>query len=383
MKRLLFMDLSVYWSVPMKKTIPIFWPSYHGKDIQRELGRLFPANMSNRWLGQAHKVDEFEKEFGKKFGYKYCVSVNSGSAALELAYHLVGIGQDDEVIVTVLTCTATTVHLVRHGAKIIFADIKEDLTIDPEDVARKITKKTKAIVAVTLGGIPVDKRIFALGKKHKIPVIVDCAQSVGAVNEPGDYLCYSFQAIKHFTTGDGGMLVVRNKKEDRRARLLRWFGIDREKKIKANWKPYQKRHMTMDIEEPGYKFQMNDIAATLGLVGLANSDRYLKHRQAIADYYRANLQYPTISGGTDWIFGILVDDRDRIADQLERAGIETNMVHLRNDIFKPFGGKRWRLPMMNRLEPLYLYIPIHTNMTVKDAKYITTILNKIRSGHLS
>src|SRR3990167_4736289 len=134
------MDLSVYWSVPMKKTIPIFWPSYHGEDI-----------------------------------------------------------------VTVLTCTATTVHLVRHGAKIIFADIKEDLTIDPEDVARKITKKTKAIVAVTLGGIPVDKRIFALGKKHKIPVIVDCAQSVGAVNEPGDYLCYSFQAIKHFTTGDGGM----------------------------------------------------------------------------------------------------------------------------------------------------------------------------------
>ncbi len=359
----------------MRKQIPIFWPSYHGEDIQREMAGLFPADMSNRWLGQAHKVDEFEEKFGKKFGYKYCVSTNSGSAALELAYHLVGIGKGDEVIVTVLTCTATTVHLVRHGATIIFADIKDDLTIDPDDVARKITKKTKTIIAVTLGGIPVDKKIFVLGKKHKIPVIVDCAQSVGAKNEPGDYLCYSFQAIKHFTTGDGGMLVVRNKKEFRRAKLLRWFGIDREKKIKANWKPYQKRHMTMDIEEPGYKFQMNDIAATLGLIGLAHSDRFMARRKEIANYYRAHLKCQTISGGTEWIFGVFVNDRDRIADELERAGIETNMVHLRNDIFKPFGAKRWDLPTMNRLENLYLYIPIHPNMTLEDAKHIVTTLN--------
>lgn len=361
----------------MRKPIPIFWPSYHGRDIQREMRTLFPTDMSNRWLGQAHKVNEFEKKFGDKFRYQYCVSVNSGSAALELAYHLVGIGPGDEVIVTVLTCTATTVHLVRRGAKIIFADIKDDLTIDPDDVARKITPKTKAIIAVTLGGIPVDKKIFTLGKQRNIPVIVDCAQSVGATNEPGDYLCYSFQAIKHFTTGDGGMLVVRNKKEYHRAKLLRWFGIDREKKIKANWKPYQKRHMTMDIKEPGYKFQMNDIAATLGLIGLAHSDRFMERRKAIADYYRANLRCPAISGGTDWIFCVLVNDRDRVAEELERAGIETNMVHLRNDIFKPFGSKRQSLPNMDRLEPQYLYIPIHANMTMEDAKHVVRTLNSV------
>src|SRR3990167_8719322 len=178
------MDLSVYWSVPMKKTIPIFWPSYHGKDIQRELGRLFPADMSNRWLGQAHKVDEFEKEFGKKYGFKYCVTVNSCTAALELAYHMIGIKAGDEVITPVLTCTATNVGFLRNDVKIVFADIKQDVTVDPVDVERKITAKTKAIVVVTLGGIPVDKSLYVLAKKHGIPVVVDAAQSLG-VGEKG------------------------------------------------------------------------------------------------------------------------------------------------------------------------------------------------------
>ena len=100
-----------------------------------------------------------KKKFAKKFNYRYCVSVNSGSAALELGYHLMGIKPGDEVISSVLTCSATNIPLLRMGAKIIFADIKEDLTVSPRDVAGKITSKTKAIIAVTLGGIPIDKKI--------------------------------------------------------------------------------------------------------------------------------------------------------------------------------------------------------------------------------
>jgi len=98
--------------------------------------------------------------------------------------------------------------------------------------------------------------------------------------------------------------------------------------------------MTMDIEEPGYKFQMNDIAATLGLIGLKHSDEYLAYRRKIAEYYNKNLECKTISGGSYWLYGILVDNRDYVAKKLEKAGIETNMAHLRNDIFKVFGGKR-------------------------------------------
>jgi dTDP-4-amino-4,6-dideoxygalactose transaminase len=357
--------------------ISLFWPTYHGKEIQLAMASLFPHDMSNRWLGQAHKVEEFERAFNEKFDYQYSLAVNSGSAALNLAYHLIGIGPGDEVITPVLTCTATNIPFLHRGAKIVLVDIKDDLTIDPEDVKRKITPKTKVIVVVTLGGLPVDKEVFYIAKKHKIPVVIDAAQSLGVGEKRGDYICYSFQAIKHFTTGDGGMLVLRGKDDYIRGKKLRWFGIDREAKARAAWQACQRRQMTMDIEEPGYKFHMNDIAASIGLIGLKHSDEYLAHRKNIADYYTRNLKCKTISGGSYWLYGVLVENRDEVAEKLKNAGIETNLAHLRNDIFKAFGGQRLFLPNMDRLEPLYLYIPIHTNMTLKDAERVVKTLNSI------
>ncbi|MFH1769759.1 MAG: aminotransferase class V-fold PLP-dependent enzyme [Parcubacteria group bacterium] len=365
-----------------KRNIPLFWPSYNGRKIQKLVNKAFPADMSNRWLGQAHKVDEFEQEFGKKFGYKYCVAVSSGTASIELAYHLLDFKKGDEVITPVLTCTATNLHFARNGIKIKFADIKDDLTIDPDDVERKITPKTRAIVAVTLGGLPVDKKLFKIAKKHKIPVVIDAAQSLGVGEKHGEYICHSFQAIKHFTTGDGGMLVVKNKEDYKRAKKLRWFGIDREAKMRANWQPYKKRQMTMDIKEPGYKFQMNDVEAMMGLVGLQHSDEYLKHRKRITDYYDKNIKCATVSGGSCWLYGILVSDRDHVASELEKAGVDTNMAHLRNDIFTAFGGKREKLPKMNELESKYIYIPINTKMTMDDAKYVAKKLNEILKPQL-
>ena len=133
--------------------------------------------------------------------------------------------------------------------------------------------------------------------------------------------------------------------------------------------------MTMDIEEAGYKFHMNDIAASLGLIGLKHSDAHMNHRKKIVDYYNKHLRVPTASGGSLWLYAIFVDDRDRVAALLKAAGIETNMVHLRNDIFKAFGGKRLPLPAMNAVEHRYLYIPIHANMTMNDAKHIVKTLN--------
>lgn len=345
-------------------------------EIQREMKKLFPADMSNRWLGQGPKVDEFEREFGKKYGYKFPISVSSGTAALELAYHLIGLKKGDEVITPVLTCTATNIPFLRMGVRIVFADIKPDLTINPDDVLKKITKKTKAIVAVTLGGVPVDKRIFAIGRKHNIPVVIDAAQSLGQAEKDGDYICHSFQAIKHFTTGDGGMLIVRTEENYKRAKKLRWFGIDREAKMRANWQPYVRRQMTMNIQEPGFKYQMHDISAVLGLIGLRHSDKYMVMRKKIADYYDHHLICRTVSGGSYWLYGVLIDGRDAFADYLSEHGIETNLAHLRNDIFKVFGGKRWPLPMMNKLEFQYTYIPLNAKMTMNDAKYVVKMINK-------
>lgn len=363
------------------KKISLFWPTYHGKEIQLAIAKLFPHDMSNRWLGQAHRVDEFEREFGKKFGYRFPLTLNSGTAAVDLAYHLIGVGPGDEIITPVLTCTATNIPLLHHGANIVFADVKENLTVDPADVERKITKRTKAIVVVTLGGLPVDEKIFAIASKRSIPVVIDAAHSLGVAERRGNYITYSFQAIKHFTTGDGGMLVLRDKNDYVRAKKLRWYGIDREAKARADWQPYQGRLMTMNIEEPGFKFHMNDISASLGLIGLRHSDQYLAHRKNIADYYRKHLKKPymSIAGGSYWLYGILVPDgsRDKVSGELQNAGIETNMVHLRNDIFSAFGGARHALKNMNRLESRYLYIPLHANMSLADARRVVIALNAI------
>ena len=359
------------------KTIPLFWPTYDGKKIKKAMEKLFPADMSNRWLGQGAVVDEFENRFGGKYNYKYCVSLNSGSSALELAYHLIGIGKGDEVIVPVLTCTATNIPLIRMGAKIVFADVDNNLMMDWQDVRDRITKKTKAIVAVTLGGMPIDEELFKIAKQHKIPVVVDAAQSLGVSENYGDYICYSFQAIKHFTTGDGGMLVLRNDKDYKRAKRLRWFGIDREAKNKNNWQPYKNREMTMDIQEPGFKFHMNDISATLGLLALEDADEWLEQRRQLGEYYQMNISGRVFGGGSWWLCGIMVNDRDTFARLLSEAGIETNMAHLRNDIFKVFGGTRQDLPQMNYYEDKYIYIPLNLKMTKKDAEHIVKTINAL------
>ena len=168
-------------------------------------------------------------------GYKYPLFVNSGTSALELAYHLIGLKKGDEVIVPVLDCMAGQTGLLRRGVKIVFADIDENLNIDPRDVEIKITKKTKAIVGVHLGGIHFNPELYEVAKG--IPLIVDSSQYHAKTK--GDYICYSFQAIKHITTCDGGMLVLNNKEEYERARKLRWFGIDRLAKIANNFQVYK------------------------------------------------------------------------------------------------------------------------------------------------
>ncbi len=348
--------------------IPLFWPQQFKKEWLEALSDVFDT----RWLGQGPMVEEFEKEFGKKFNYKYCLAVNSGSSALELAYHLLDINSKDEVITTPFTCTATNLPLVRRNAKIIFADINDALLINYEDVKRKKTHKTKAIVAVTLGGLPLDERIFDLG----LPVVVDAAQSVGVSEKRGNYICYSFQAIKHFTTGDGGMLVVKNKDEYDRAKKLRWFGIDREAKKRVNFNALNNREITMQIEEPGYKYHMNDIAATMGLVGLKHTDEILKYRKLLCKTYAQNLpkNMRCIYGGSYWLMAVLTKDRNDVIEYLRDNNIECDLVQLRNDIFKVFGGKKQNLPNMNRLENAYLYLPLNPKVTVNDVKYICKLL---------
>jgi len=360
--------------------IPLFYPE---TNYWQECTDAVKDVLKTRWWGQAYKVEEFENAFADSFNYQYCLAVNSCSAALELAYHLIGLGPGDEVITPVLSCTATNIPLLRRNVKIIFADVsRDDLLINPDDVSKKITKNTKAIVAVTLGGLPIDESIFRIAKENNIPVVIDAAQSVGISENHGDYITYSFQAIKHFSTGDGGMLVLNDKDEYDRAKRLRWFGIDRDVKKGADWQAYRHRQMTIDIEEAGYKFHMNDIAAALGLVGLNHLDEILDYRKMLTKIYNDRLKNcEKIAGGACWLYGVLIDNRDHIAEELLSMGVDVNMVHLRNDIYKVFGGKKDNLPNMDWVEERYLYLPINTHITEKQVEEVVKIFNQTMEIH--
>ncbi len=328
-------------------------------------------------LAQGPCVDEFERRFGKLFGHEYCVSTNSGTAALELAYDLIGLKKGDEVITTPLTCTATNIPLIRRGVKIIWADIlKSTLCINPVDVHAKLTSKTRMVVQVHLGGIKAD-----CGTIH-VPIVSDACQALGIFN--GNYTCCSFQAIKHITTGDGGMLVLDNEAEYKKAKLMRWFGIDRELPEDTGWSTYKTRMMCFDINLAGGKMHMNDIAATMGLVALRHYTTVLRYRERMFDIYRYRLDKDRISGltlvdsqeNTCWLATVLVEKRDDFARKLFGAGIETNIVQVRNDTYKIFGGVRVDLPVLDSIEGKYISLPLGMHTSEDEINYICDTIIK-------
>ena len=356
-----------------KSNIVMFYP-FISPEAKDELMRT----LDSRWIGQGPRVDRFERAFAEKFeipdDYR-AVALNSGSSALDTAIDLLDLGPGDEVITTPLTCTATNIPLLRKGVRLVFADIDPStLCLSAEDLVSKITAKTKAITNVHLGGIEND--LSFVEEQFNIPVIDDCAQAIGIFTKVS-FSCYSFQAIKTLTTGDGGMLVCNNAEAAHTAKLLRWFGIDRDVKRAARWQPYVAREITHDIERLGHKRQMTDLAAALGLGGLKAYDRIIAAREAIFDIYR-DIRTPGFrlvdaapgKKNVYWLATAIVDRRDAFVEKLQGHGIETNTVHVRNDIYRIFGGNRHNLPVMNDLEESYISIPIHNHMTTDDAFYI-------------
>ena len=333
--------------------------------------------LNGRWIGQGPKVDEFEKLWKEKISSPHAaVAVGSGTDALHLAYILAGVREGDEVITPVFTCTATNIPLLYQRAKIVFADVKKDsLLVDPEDIARKITSRTKAIVVVHYGGTPCDMdEIQAIAKKHNVPVIEDAAQAHGSVYKNkkigsiSDFTCFSFQAIKLISTADGGMLTVKNPELVDKAKRIRWLGIDRDAKLK--------RKRNDDITEVGYKYQMTDVAAGMGIGALKEFDTTLEHHQKLADTYRKELEgVPGVAYvGGPWLCTILTEKRKEIQKKLAEKGIESDLVHYRNDQYSVFGGRTNICPNMDSLEDKYLVLPQHYHLTVKDIKYICGVI---------
>lgn len=344
--------------------------------------------LHSRWIGQGPKVAQFEKEFEERFlKDNTALAVGSGTDALHLAYILADIGPGDEVVVPVFTCTATNIPFLYMGAKIRFADVDPlTLNINIEHVRQLVNEKTKAIVCVHYAGLPCDMdELMQIAKAWNIPLIDDAAHALGAtykgqkIGEMTEFSIFSFQAIKHITTGDGGMLTIKNKDLVEKAKRIRWFGIDRSAKQMGNWEN--------DICEVGYKYQMNDISAALGIAALAEFDKTIKHRQLLfAEYERLLAGIDGVkligTGVTDrehaaWLCTILVERRLDFMNKLRSYKIESSQVHYRNDRYTVFGGRQSDLPNMDSVEDRYLVLPLHGKMKLEDIGYISQV---IKSG---
>ena len=346
--------------------------------------------LDTRWIGQGPKVKLFEESFSKKFASKLpAIAVGSGTDALHLSYILAGLKPGDEVIAPVFTCTATNIPFLYMGIKILFADIdRNTMNIDVNHVDQLMNKNVKAIVCVHYGGLPCEMdELEIIANKWNIPIIEDAAHAVGAkykgltIGSISDFTMFSFQAIKHITTGDGGMLIVKNKELIDKAERVRWFGIDRKAKQAGIWEN--------DITEIGYKYQMTDIAAAMGISSLQEFDEVSALRKKLFQVYSAELSgYDRVQiVGNDftdrehaaWLFTIIVEDRFRLQEKLRENKIESNQVHFRNDRYSIFNdftrGKEF--PNMDLIEDKYLVLPLHTMMNENDVRRICSI---IKSG---
>ena len=346
--------------------------------------------LNSRWIGQGPKVKIFEENFSKKFASNLpAIAVGSGTDALHLSYMLAGLKPGDEVIAPLFTCTATNIPFLYMGIKINFADVDiNTMNMDTNHVRQLMSDKVKAIICVHYGGLPCDMdELQSIANEWNIPIIEDAAHAVGAkykgidIGSISDFTMFSFQAIKHITTGDGGMLIIKNKDLIDKAERIRWFGIDRKSKQAGIWEN--------DITEIGYKYQMTDIAAAMGIAALSEFDEQSQIRKALFQVYEEELagceRLRIIGSGykdrehAAWLFTVIVEERYKLQEKLRDNNIESNQVHFRNDrysIFKEFtNGKVF--PNMDKIEDDYLVLPLHTKMTVEDARRVCSV---IKSG---
>lgn len=323
-------------------------------------------------VGEGEYVARFAKELGTLFGNPNTLPVNSCTSALHLALKCLGVGPGDEVISTPFTMAATNLAILYCGAKIVWADINpESLFIDYSEVERKITSKTKAIMATAVGG-SVDDSIRILGT-WGVPLVLDCAHALtskyiqpvgmGHVSLWADLACFSFQSIKTLQTGDGGALVTRKQEHYDYAEKMKWFGMTRKRTPGAGGLQHQ---MSIDIADCGYKYQMNNVAAAIGLANLPgalrNADETRKNSGILFSELKdlpglSFLQAGYYSDPDWWVFGILADRREELIEWLNTLGISSSPLWRRNDKHSVFSEFNCSLPAMDSVEDKILFVP--------------------------
>ena len=370
--------------------------------------------LESGFIGQGPVVDEFEKDLKEFFDNDYVVTVNSATSAEHLALHMLkkpaktmigelgvayyesnwpGLQDGDEVLATPLTCTATNFPILANNLNLKWVDIDpKTLNMDLDDLSRKITAKTKVIFLVHWGGYPMDldklKSIQEKAYKNfgfKPAIIEDCAHALGStfngkpLGTHGNICTYSLQAIKHCTSVDGGVLIVPHKELYRRAKLLRWYGIDRE----SDRKDFR---CEADIPEWGFKFHMNDVNASIGKENLKEvQENVIAKHKSNGKYYDEALK--GVKGVTllerdsrmdsaYWIYSLLVEDKDKFTEHMKNCGITTSQVHERNDIHSCLSKYRTDLPNLDKIKNKLTAIPVGWWVSKEEREYIVECIKK-------
>ena len=344
--------------------------------------------LKSTFLSEGELVKKFEERLTEELNIKNPVSVNSGTSALHLALVLAGVKKGDEVIIPAQTFVATGLVVLQQGAIPVFADIDfETGNISLESIKQKISNKTKAIIVVHWGGYPCElDEISKLCKYHNLILIEDAAHALGAqyknksIGCISDYTCFSFQAIKHLTTGDGGLVACNSKRKSDEAIIRRWFGINR-----ATSKQSILGERKYDLSLLGYKYHLNDYCAALGLANLESFKKRLAKRLQIAKYYDEELKdipgitlfdYKSYAQSSYWLYGFHVKKRKDFILKLKEQGITASVVHQRIDKYKIFGNKKKLLVNQEKFDNSQINIPIHDAIDMKSAKIIIDTIKK-------
>ena len=356
--------------------INLFSPTFDNLEIKKVISTL----KSGFWASGAgiKNVSKFESKFKKYINAKECVAVDSGTAALHLVLNILNINKK-EVLVPSLTF-ASTIHAIKYNGGIpIFVDVMSDtLCIDPVDLEKKITDKTKVILPVHFGGYPCDmKSLKKISKKKSLTIVEDAAHACGSkyndkkIGSLGDFTCFSFHPVKNLSMPKGGAITLNNKNlkfSKKKLKSLRWCGIS------------NRKNSVYDITELGFNYYMDEISATIGIEQLKKLEKLNKIRYNIAKRYENEIKIsekiPLNHECSYHLYWILVKNRKKFMEKMLLAGIETG-IHYKPVHKMSFYKNKVKLPITDKIEKNIVSIPIHPNLNDNDINKIIKFTNAV------
>lgn len=375
-----------------KDFLPLSRPSISEREVQGVVDCL-----NSGWITTGPLCKNFEEKFCELTGAAHALSLSSGTAGMHLVLLGLGVKRGDEIITPSMTFASTLNMITLLEAKPVFVDIHYDtLNINADLIEKKVTEKTRAIIPVHFAGAPVDmEKILHIAKRHHLFVIEDAAHGLGAyykgvhVGGWGQSAIFSFHPIKNITTGEGGMITHSDGKLESRLRLLRFHGIERDA-----WKRYGKGgNPEYDIHTPGFKYNLTDIQAALGLAQLSRLEELNGRRRELADLYRRGLQgveglglpgvpvYPHTHAWHLFVVKVISMERERFMQKLSEYnigyGIHFPAGHRLSYIQKRYKIKKGELPETERVKDKLLSLPLFPDMKEEDVLYVCEAIREI------